>query len=102
MDQTSLMGTVPRELRELYYDVVVCPDLESQGTMKHASHSTSSRILDTTSLVYKADLRIPRVIGPVMTYEEQRIGTGDGPGDYFTPMISLGNKKDLDTARETY
>lgn len=96
------MSTVPRELRELYYDVVVCPDLETEGTMKHASYSTSSRILDRTSLVYKADLRIPRVIGPVMTYEEQRIATGDGPGDYFTPMISLGNKKDLDPTRETY
>ena len=102
MDQTGLMSTVPRELRELYYDVVVCPDLESQGRMKHRSHSSNSRVLDTTSLVYKADLRIPKAIGPLMTYEEQRIATGDGPGDNFTPMISLGNKKELDPIRETY
>ena len=102
MDDKYLMSTVPRELRELYYDVVVCSDLETEGTMKHASHPTSSRILDRTSLNYKADLQIPRVIGPVMTCEEQRIATEDAPGDYFTPMISPGNKTDLDRTRETY
>ena len=77
MDRTGLMSTVPRELRELYYDVVVCPDLESQGRMKHRSHSSNSRVLDTTSLVYKADLRIPKAIGPLTTYEEQRIANSD-------------------------
>ena len=96
------MSTVPRELRELYYDVVVCPDLEAEGEIKNASQSASSRILDRTSQVYKAELRIPREIGHPMTYEEKRIATGDGPGDYFTPMISLGNKKELDPTRETY
>lgn len=102
MDQTNLMGTVPRELRELYYEVVVCPDLEAEGTTKPASHPTSSRTLESTSQIYKADLRIPKLIGRPMTYEEKRIATGDAPGDYFTPMISLGDKKDLDLTRETY
>lgn len=96
------MSTVPRELRELYYDVVVVTDLGAEGTRKHASHSTSSRTLDRTNPVYKADLRIPREIGPVMTYEEHRIATGDGPSDSFMPMMSLGDKKDLDPTRETY
>ncbi|MCJ1398734.1 hypothetical protein MMC11_001935 [Xylographa trunciseda] len=103
MDQPGLMSTVPRELRELYYDVVVCPDLEASGTLRHESHSSSSRNLDRTNRVYKAALRIPKEIGPVMTYEEQRIATGEGPSEFFTPMISLGGtKKDLDRTRETY
>lgn len=56
IDPTGLMSTVPRELRELYYDVMPCPDLEAAGTMKHASHSTRSRMPDRTSLVDEADL----------------------------------------------
>jgi hypothetical protein len=100
MAQPELMSTVPRELRELYYDVVVCPDLAAEGTMTQASNSTNSSVPEKTSLVYKDDLRIPKEIGPVMTYDEQLIATGGGP--YFTPMISLGNKKDLDLTRETF
>ena len=102
MDQTNLLGTVPRELRELYYEVVVCPDIDAEGTARHASHSTSSRVLDSTSQVYKADLRIPRLIGPVMTYEEKRIATGDAPSTDFTPMLSLGDKKTFDPISESY
>ena len=99
MDQHGLMSTVPRELRELYYDVVVCPDLESTGQINRASPST----LDTTSSsIYQAELRIPKVLGPLMTYEEQRIATGDAPVDSFMPMISLGDKKELDLTRETH
>ena len=37
-----------------------------------------------------------------MTYGEQLIATGGGGGSYFTPMISLGNKKGLDLTRETF
>ena len=100
MEQHGLMSTVPRELRELYYDVVVCPDLESTGEMKRASPST----LDTpsSSSVYRAELRIPKVLGPPMTYEEQLVATGDGQADYFLPMMSLGNKNTLDPTRESY
>ena len=102
MDRANLMGTVPRELRELYYEVVVCPDIDAEGTVRHASHSTSSRILDSTSQIYKADLRIPQLIGPVMTYEEKRIATGDAPSTDFTPMLSLGDKKTFDPTSESY
>lgn len=37
-----------------------------------------------------------------MTYEKQRIATRDTPVDYFTPMISLGDKKELDLTWETH
>ena len=105
MDEPDLMSTVPRELRELYYDVVVCPDLGAQGRTKQQapqSSSSNSGILDRENMIYKAELRIPREIGPVMSYEEEQIAMGPGPGDYFTPMMSLGNKKDLDRTKETY
>ena len=98
MNQYGLMSTVPCELRELYYDVVVCPDLELTGQVKRASPST----LDTSSSVYQAELRIPKILGPPMTYEEAQIATGDAPSSYFTPMISLGNKKDLDLTQKTH
>jgi hypothetical protein len=100
MAEPELMGTVPRELRDLFYDVVRCPDLEADGTMTQASRSDSGSVPKGTSLVYKDELRIPKEIGPVMTYEEQLRSTGGG--SYFTPMISHGNKKDLDLTRETF
>ena len=31
MDDKYMMGTVSCELRELYYDVAVCPDLVAAG-----------------------------------------------------------------------
>lgn len=33
------MGSVPRELRELYYDVVACPDLEEEGLQRQCCSS---------------------------------------------------------------
>ena len=90
---------VGHELRELYYYVVVFPDLESTGQVKRAYPAT----FDTTSSsVCKADLRIPKISSPLMTYEEQLIATGEAPVDSFRPMISLGNKKELDLNRETH
>jgi hypothetical protein len=101
MDQTGLMSTVPRELQDLYYDVVIFPNLVPGGTNNNP-RSTTARSDDNTNLVYKDDLRIPKEIGSVMTYEEKRIATGDGPSELWTPMISLGNKKELDPTHETY
>jgi hypothetical protein len=100
MAQSELMDSVPRELRELYYDVVACPDLEEEGLQRQASDSAGSSVPEKISLVYKDDLRIPKEIGPVMTYEDQL--KVPGGGTYFTPMISLGNKADLDLTRETF
>jgi hypothetical protein len=98
----GLMSTVPHELRKLYYNLVVCGDLDAEGTLGKASSSTTSSTIDRTNLVYKDELRIPKVLSQVMTFEEQRIATGDAPGEVWTPMMSLGNKKDLDRTRENY
>ena len=99
MDQSSLMDTVPRELRELFYDVVVGPDM---GKGKHQSQSSRGNVVDRMGLVYKDELRIPKEIGPVMTYEEKQLAMGDGLGEFFTPTISLGDIRELDPAHDKY
>lgn len=102
MAQPELMSSVPPELRELYYDVVFLPDLAEEGRVTEASRSASGSVPEITSLVYKDELRIPKEIGPVMTYDEQLAVAGGRPYGYFTPMITHGNKKDLDLTRETF